>query len=41
MELLGSPESEEVAERVAWLDSDGASFGDRYLRRIDGGYLAR
>ena len=34
-------ESEEVAELVAWLASDGASFATGTYYPIDGGYLAR
>jgi NAD(P)-dependent dehydrogenase (short-subunit alcohol dehydrogenase family) len=39
MQRLG--ESEEVAELVAWLASDGASFATGTYYPIDGGYLAR
>jgi NAD(P)-dependent dehydrogenase (short-subunit alcohol dehydrogenase family) len=34
-------ESEEVAELVAWLASDGALFATGTYYAIDGGYLAR
>ncbi len=34
-------EAEEVAELVAWLASDGASFATGTYYPIDGGYLAR
>jgi NAD(P)-dependent dehydrogenase (short-subunit alcohol dehydrogenase family) len=34
-------ESEEVAELVAWLASDGSSFATGTYYPIDGGYLAR
>jgi NAD(P)-dependent dehydrogenase (short-subunit alcohol dehydrogenase family) len=39
MQRLG--ESEEVAELVAWLASDGSSFATGTYYPIDGGYLAR
>jgi Dehydrogenases with different specificities (related to short-chain alcohol dehydrogenases) len=39
MQRLGEPE--EVAELVAWLASDGASFATGAYYPIDGGYLAR
>ena len=39
LQRLGEPE--EVAELVAWLASDGASFATGTYYPIDGGYLAR
>lgn len=39
LQRLGEPE--EVAELVAWLASDGASFATGAYYPIDGGYLAR
>jgi NAD(P)-dependent dehydrogenase (short-subunit alcohol dehydrogenase family) len=39
LQRLGEPE--EVAELVAWLASDGASFATGAYDPIDGGYLAR
>lgn len=39
VQRLGEPE--EVAELVAWLASDGASFATGAYYPIDGGYLAR
>jgi NAD(P)-dependent dehydrogenase (short-subunit alcohol dehydrogenase family) len=39
LQRLGKPE--EVAELVAWLASDGASFATGTYYAIDGGYLAR
>ena len=39
LQRLGEPE--EVAELVAWLASDGASFATGTYYAIDGGYLAR
>ena len=39
LQRIGEPE--EVAELVAWLASDGASFATGTYYPIDGGYLAR
>jgi NAD(P)-dependent dehydrogenase (short-subunit alcohol dehydrogenase family) len=39
LQRLGEPE--EVAELVAWLASDGASFATGTYYPIDGGYLAK
>ncbi|HET7276495.1 MAG TPA: SDR family oxidoreductase, partial [Dermatophilaceae bacterium] len=39
LQRLGEPD--EVAELVAWLASDGASFATGTYYPIDGGYLAK